>query len=120
MKTRRYSQDDINAWNWAHPVGSDCIMISDPITIGTVGFRTRTRSSAWLLPSGYAVVCLEGRTGSHSVDYVLFVMSEEVPTQPVEDVKYPGVGGSKHLPGTTIPPEDSVAGMQLIAHIPSC
>ena len=103
MKTRTYTQDDVNAWNWAHPVSSECIMIADEITIGALGFRTRTRSSAWLLPSGHAVVSLEGRTGGHSIDRVLFVASEYAPpAQPVA------------------PTEDSVAGMQLIAHIPSC
>lgn len=44
----------------------------------------------------------------------------EPPPSAAQDAKYPGVGGSKHLPGTTIPPEDSVAGLHLIAHIPSC
>lgn len=118
MNIREYSQDDVDRWNHMHPSGSYGLLLRDHLGVGLHGVPVTTRSSAWRVGGGQALVSLIGYTGGYSIDRIVF--DEPARPIPVEDAKYPGVGGSKHLPGTTIPTEDSVAGLQLIAHIPSC
>lgn len=99
MQTREYTEDEIAEWNRRHPIGSECILFRDFSGVDHTGDRTHTRSEAWRIGSGHALVCVAGRTGGQSIDRIMFVPAVATP------------------PAST---EDSVAGLQLIAHIPSC
>lgn len=99
MNTREYTAEEIAEWNRRHPIGSECILFRDFSGVDQIGDRTNTRSEAWRLGNGHALVCVAGHTGGQSLDRVVFV---------------------PHAGAPTTPTEDSVAGLQLIAHIPSC
>lgn len=49
-------------WNAKHPVGTPVIYFSVQGELDN-GFETKTRSEAWELGSGAAVVSISGRTG---------------------------------------------------------
>jgi hypothetical protein len=62
------------AWNAAHPVGTP--VLAWPGTRDDEPLVTRTRTPAWTLGHGAAVVSVEGRSGGIALTHI----------QPVEDV----------------------------------
>jgi hypothetical protein len=54
-------------FNKKYPIGSDVIYIDD----FRVGHVTKTRSEAWELGHGDAVVKIEGRTGGYDVERIM-------------------------------------------------
>lgn len=63
MKQRKY---DLELWNSLNPVGSPCDLIQNDGTM----LRTKTRSVAWNLGHGQAVVLVEGKTGGWELERV--------------------------------------------------
>jgi hypothetical protein len=55
-------------WNIVHPVGSP--VLAWPGTRDVEPLRTRTRSGAWTLPSGEAVVMVDGHAGGIALTHV--------------------------------------------------
>lgn len=55
-------------WNRRHPVGTP--VDAWPGSRDTAPVRTRTRTPAWTLGSGDAVVSIEGRSGGIALDHV--------------------------------------------------
>jgi hypothetical protein len=68
MKPRTYTEQQVRDWNEKHPVGSECVLIKD----AGDSTLTNTRSPAWLLPWGGAVVSVEGKSGGWDIGRVLF------------------------------------------------
>jgi hypothetical protein len=56
----------VDAWNKAHPVGSQVTLRLDNGT----GVQTKTRSAAWVMGGHTAVVMVEGKTGGWALDRV--------------------------------------------------
>jgi hypothetical protein len=46
-------------WNTLHPIGTHVLVRSRPGEF----FEAKTRSEAWVIPSGTAQVCVEGKSG---------------------------------------------------------
>lgn len=71
-------------WNIAHPVGTP--VLAWPGFKSDEPLRTRTRSSAWTLPSGDTVVSVEGHAGGIALTHV-----EHDPTRrgPVPELEHP-------------------------------
>lgn len=63
MKPHKY---DLQLWNSMHPVGSPCDLILDDGSM----LRTKTRSIAWELGHGQAVVKVEGKSGGWLLERV--------------------------------------------------
>lgn len=57
---------DLETWNALNPVGSPCVLILDDGT----EMPTRTRSIAWELGHGQAVVKVEGKSGGWELERV--------------------------------------------------
>lgn len=63
MKPRKY---DLELWNTLYPVGTPCDLLQNDGT----RLRTKTRSIAWELGHGQAVVKVEGKTGGWELERV--------------------------------------------------
>lgn len=68
MKPRTYTEQQVKDWNEKHPVGSECILALDSGQF----IDTKTRTVAWLLPFGAAVVSVEEKSGGWDIGRVLF------------------------------------------------
>ena len=66
MKRPKIKNWDLETWNALNPVGSPCIWTDD---FG-VEHRTVTRSAAWKLGHGQAVVAIEGRSGGQELERI--------------------------------------------------
>lgn len=69
MSERRYRKPtkyDLETWNAMYPSGSPCILTDD---FGRE-HKTNTRSIAWELGHGEAVVKVEGRSGGYMLDRI--------------------------------------------------
>jgi hypothetical protein len=66
--SHRSGDNQMNAedFNKKFPIGSDVIYTDD---FGNE-HKTKTRSDAWTLGSGHAVVCLEGRSGGYDINRI--------------------------------------------------
>jgi hypothetical protein len=62
----RAAERQASEWNQNVPVGSTVIVKRDSGEI----FETKTRSEAWAIPSGMALVSVEGISGGYSLDRV--------------------------------------------------
>lgn len=71
------------AENWTHPPGTAVTVVLD----NGEEWETHTRSSAWILPSGHAVILLEGKSGGYLLDRVR-----------VRDVKQLSLFGGRRQP----------------------
>jgi len=69
MKPRKCTEQQVKDWNEKHPVGSECMIKLDSGQF----YVTKTRTPAWLLPFGAAVVSVEGRSGGYAVERVHFL-----------------------------------------------
>lgn len=58
-------------WNTQNPIGTTVEYRA--FKEGPVTMRTTTRSEAWKLPSGYAVVLLRGKAGGVSLDHLTVI-----------------------------------------------
>lgn len=56
-------------WNRTHPVGTPVRYF--PVKGSLKHTDTKTRSLAWTLDSGHAVVMIEGRAGGVSLDHLV-------------------------------------------------
>ncbi len=75
MKTpRKPHAYDLELWNSLNPVGSHCDLILDNGT----AFRTKTRSEAWNLGHGQAVVSVEGKSGGQMLECVRILETHRV------------------------------------------
>ncbi len=63
---RKMTQSQLDEWNEWHPVGRPCQLIKDDNS----EVETHTRTKAWLLGSGHAVVCVNGFSGGWDLDRV--------------------------------------------------
>jgi len=70
-KTKTLSAE---AWNAIYPPGTP-VEVS-PILLEPPAYKTRTRSAAWIVGSGDALVSIEGKTGGYWLD-ALRVLTEE-------------------------------------------
>jgi hypothetical protein len=68
MKPLTYTEQQVKDWNEKHPVGSQCVLIKD----AGDSTPTKTRSEAWRLPWGGALVCIEGKSGGWDIGRVKF------------------------------------------------
>lgn len=66
---RKMTQQQIDEWNEIFPVGSLCWVRYDDGSEHT----HHTRSAAWLLGSGHAVVKVNGLSGGYSLDRLKMV-----------------------------------------------
>lgn len=71
---RRMTQQQINEWNETFPVGSPCWVRHDDGSEHT----HHTRSPAWLLGSGHAVVKVDGFSGGYDLDRVFMAETHEL------------------------------------------
>ncbi len=59
-------QRKVDAWNASQPVGSPVTVRRDNGNL----LETKTRSEAWVLPAGVAVVMVSGISGAYMLDRV--------------------------------------------------
>lgn len=71
MKT--WTQIEIDTWNEFYPPGSPCVVQMK----GSPPRTTNTRSHAWLLGSGHAVVLVNGATGGIALDVCKMLETHE-------------------------------------------
>lgn len=71
---RRMTQQQIDEWNEIFPVGSPCWVRHDDGSEHT----HHTRSPAWLLGSGHAVVKVDGFSGGYDLDRVFMAETHEL------------------------------------------
>ena len=71
---RRMSQQQIDEWNEIFPVGSPCWVRYDDGS----EHPHHTRSQAWLLGSGHAVVKVDGFRGGYDLDRVIMAETHEL------------------------------------------
>ncbi len=57
------AQNEADCWNFRYPPGTPVYLKND---LGKIE-ETKTRSPAWMLPSGHTVVSVEGRSGGYSL-----------------------------------------------------
>lgn len=57
-------------WNAKHPVGTPVIMTPYTGCPESERVTTKTRSSAWALPSGQASVMIEGKAGGYGLEWI--------------------------------------------------
>lgn len=57
-------------WNARHPVGTPVVYVPNAAEPNTT-LRTRTRSAAWTLGHGEAVVLVNFRTGGVALDHLI-------------------------------------------------
>ncbi|MFB4265360.1 hypothetical protein [Nonomuraea sp. GTA35] len=67
-KPWRWYRDAAVAWNTAHPVGTP--VLAWPGTRDDEPLMTRTRTPAWTLGHGAAVVSVEGRSGGIALTHI--------------------------------------------------
>ncbi|MFD9950560.1 hypothetical protein ACFWYW_57470 [Nonomuraea sp. NPDC059023] len=68
-------RDDATAWNAVHPVGTP--VLAWPGTRDDEPLVTRTRTPAWTLGHGAAVVSVEGRSGGINLTHIQVVEPAE-------------------------------------------
>lgn len=66
MKPRIWKSTELDAFNQKVPVGSEVYFTQDD----GKKIRIKTRSRAFPLGSGHALICLEGKSGGQSLDRV--------------------------------------------------
>jgi len=57
------------AWNRSHPIGTEVTFW--PGVLEGEGISSKTRSEAWLMPSGQVVALIEGYAGSIAISHIL-------------------------------------------------
>ncbi|MDR2981883.1 MAG: hypothetical protein LBV12_06510 [Puniceicoccales bacterium] len=73
-------------WNTANPIGT--LVEYTPLSSASLDVeRCKTRTLAWVLESGYAVVALEGRPGGVSINHCRVVVAQASSLQKGDDAK---------------------------------
>ncbi len=65
---------DLKLWNEMNPIGSPCVLTEDDGS----KTETRTRSIAWELGHGQAVVKVEGKSGGWMLERIRMVETHQV------------------------------------------
>lgn len=81
MKPNKPTKYDLDLWNALNPVGSPCDLILD----NGQTFRTSTRSEAWNLGHGQAVVMVEGKSGGWMLERVRILENHIAAIHPTDE-----------------------------------